>query len=186
MVLSKNFLESVKLIDNKAKFMRLFIIGYKSSGKTTFGKKLANRLNLKFIDLDQVIEKREGCTIPELYEKIGDAEFRKKEWEALSQIVKEDNLIVSTGGGAPCHCDNMTLMEQYGEVLYIKLDDDTLVSRLKYATTDRPIVKNKSDIELREYMKDLRNRCEHHYLRAKYIIDGKDLTVEKALGIINI
>ncbi len=166
--------------------MRLFIIGYKSSGKTTFGKKLAKKLDMAFIDLDDVIETREGCAIPELYERIGDTEFRKKEWEALNQIVQEDNLVVSTGGGAPCHCDNMTLMEQYGEVLYIKLDDNTLISRLKHATSDRPIVKNKTDKELRVYLKDLRNRCEHHYLRAKYILDGKQLTVKKSLEIMNI
>ena len=98
--------------------MRIFIIGYKSSGKTTLGKQLAKRLNMKFIDLDHVIEEREAVSIPELYEKIGDDEFRKKEWEALLEIVKQDNLVISTGGGAPCHCDNMTLMEKFGEVLY--------------------------------------------------------------------
>jgi shikimate kinase len=166
--------------------MRIFIIGYKSSGKTTLGRQLAKRLNMKFIDLDHVIEKREAVSIPELYEKIGDDEFRKKEWEALLEIVKHDNLIISTGGGAPCHCDNMTLMEKFGEVLYIKLDNNTLVSRLKFATKDRPIVKNKTDEELREYVTDLREKCEHHYLRAKYIVDGKNLTVEKVLKVLDI
>lgn len=164
--------------------MRIFIIGYKSSGKTTIGKQLAKRLNMKFIDLDDVIEVREGSSIPVLYEKIGDTEFREKEWEALKEIVQEENLIVSTGGGTPCHCDNMNLMEKYGDILYIKLDNDTLVSRLKYATADRPIVKNKTDEELREYVKDLKDRCEHHYLRAKYIVDGKDLTVDKILNVL--
>jgi shikimate kinase len=166
--------------------MRIFIIGYKSSGKTTLGKQLAKRLNMKFIDLDHVIEEREAVLIPELYEKIGDDEFRKKEWKALLEIVKQDNLVISTGGGAPCHCDNMTLMEKFGEVLYIKLDNNTLVSRLKFATKDRPIVKNKTDEELRKYVTDLREKCEHHYLRAKYIVDGKNLTVEKVLKVLDI
>lgn len=166
--------------------MRIFIIGYKSSGKTTLGRQLAKRLKMTFVDLDDVIEERENVSIPELYEKIGDDEFRKKEWEALLEIVKQDNLIISTGGGAPCHCDNMTLMEKFGEVLYIKLDNNTLVSRLKFATKDRPIVKNKTDEELREYVTDLREKCEHNYLRAKYIVDGKNLTVEKVLKVLAI
>jgi shikimate kinase len=169
----------------KVEFMRIFIIGFKSSGKTTLGKQLARRLKMKFIDLDTVIENMEKTSIPELYEKIGDDAFRKKEWKALKEIVTEDNLVVSTGGGAPCHCDNMTLMEQYGDVLYIKLDDDTLVSRLKLATLNRPIVKNKTDIELREYVRDLKDKCEHHYLRARYIVEGKDLTVDKILKVLD-
>ncbi len=166
--------------------MRLFIIGYKSSGKTTMGKKLANRLNMEFVDLDEVIEERENKTIPELYKEVGDEEFRTLEWKALKQVVEKDNIIVSTGGGAPCHCDNMNLMEKFGEVLYIHLDNDTLVNRLKAATKDRPIVYNKSEEELKNYVKDQRYRCEHHYTRAKYTVEGKDLTVEKMLEVLNI
>ena len=63
--------------------MRLFIIGYKNSGKTTIGKKLANKLGLEFIDLDDVIEERESKSIPELYLENGDEGFRFLEWKAL-------------------------------------------------------------------------------------------------------
>lgn len=166
--------------------MRLFIIGYKSSGKTTIGKKLAQKLKMEFIDLDHAIEERENRSVPEIYTEIGDTEFRKLEWEVLREIVKKDNIIVSTGGGAPCHCNNMSLMEKYGDVLYIHLDNDTLVSRLKHATKDRPIVLNKTDEELRDYIADLRNRCEHHYTRAKYIIEGKDISVNKIIEALNL
>lgn len=164
---------------------RIFIIGYKSSGKTTMGKKLARKLNMEFIDLDEAIEQSEGKTIPELYSQIGDEAFRILEWKALNKIIEKDNIIVSTGGGAPCHCDNMSLMEKYGEVIYIKLDNDTLVSRLKHATRDRPIVLNMTDEELRVYVSKQRINCEHHYERAKYIVDGKDLTVEKILEVLS-
>lgn len=150
------------------------------------GKKLAHRLNMEFIDLDEVIEQREAKSIPELYTELGDEKFRHKEWEALLSVVKKDNIVVSLGGGAPCHCDNMNLIEQHGEVIYIRLDNEILVSRLKVATKDRPIVLNKTDIELQEYIEDIRDRCEHHYLRAKYYIDGKDLTVDKMIKEIDL
>jgi shikimate kinase len=166
--------------------VRLFIIGYKSSGKTTIGKKLAQRLKMEFIDLDQVIEQRENKSIPEVYIEKGDTEFRTIEWAALKDVVKKDNIVVSTGGGAPCHCDNMNLMEKYGEVIYLHLDNDTLVSRLKHATKDRPIVLNKTDEQLREYISELRNRCEHHYTRAKYIIEGKNITVDNLINTIGL
>lgn len=164
--------------------MRYFIIGYKSSGKTTIGKKLAVALNMEFIDLDEVIEMKEGKSVPEIYTTIGDEGFRVKEWEALKEIVRKDNIVVALGGGAPCHCDNMNLIEKHGEVIYIKLDDDTLVNRLKDATKDRPIVLNKTDEELRSYVKDVRERCEHHYLRAKYYVNGKDISVRNILEVL--
>ena len=158
--------------------MRLFIIGYKSSGKTTLGKKLAERLKLDFIDLDEFIEHQEGKTIPDVFLEGGEEEFRRKEWKALRQVIKRDNILVSTGGGVPCHCDNMSLMEKYGDVIYLKVDDEILVSRLKIASGHRPIIKGKSEEELRVYLAALRHRCEHHYLRARYVIDGTRVEIE--------
>ena len=166
--------------------MRLFIIGYKSSGKTTIGKKLANRLGMDFVDLDGWIERVNGRTVPEIFSQEGEEEFRNIEWKALKEVVKKDNIVVSTGGGAPCHCDNMNLMEKYGDVLYLRVDEDTLVSRLKSATKDRPIVKGKNDEELRKYVSDLKKRCEHHYARAKYIVDGRDIKLDQIVELLNI
>ena len=72
----------------------------------------------------------------------------------------------------------MNLMEQYGDVIYLNVTDETLVNRLKKAVHDRPIVKGKTEEELRAYMADLRNRCEHHYKRAKYIVDGENINLD--------
>jgi shikimate kinase len=171
-------------LPDKTEIVRLFIVGFKSSGKTTLGKKLAESLNLGFVDLDERIENDEGRTIPEIFLEEGEEEFRNKEWKALKNVVKEDNIVISTGGGAPCHCDNMTLMEKYGEVIYLKVDDDTLVSRLKTAADSRPILKAKSEEELRIYLADLRQRCEHHYLRAKVIIDGNKTGLEDIIRLL--
>jgi shikimate kinase len=164
--------------------MRYFLIGYKSSGKSTMGRKLAKRIGMRFVDLDEVIEFREGKPIPELYTELGDEQFRIREWQALKEVVKEDDIVVALGGGAPCHCDNMNLLEKAGEVIYLKVDSEVLAERLKEAASHRPIVLNKSKEELLNYIKDLRLRCEHHYLRAKYIVDGHDLTADILAGII--
>jgi shikimate kinase len=75
----------------------------------------------------------------------------------------------------------MTLMESYGDVVYLKVSDNTLVNRLKLATGDRPIVKGKTTEELRQYVTALREKCEHHYLRAKYIVDGDSLDMESVI-----
>jgi shikimate kinase len=162
--------------------MRYFIIGFKNSGKTTLGRKLADRLNLEFLDLDEYIEKREGKSIPEIYTRLGEDGFRRLEWKALKDVaVQHNHIVVSTGGGAPCHCDNMALMEKYGDVIYLNVSNELLVQRLKHAARDRPIVQGKSEAELREYIAGLRERCEHHYLRAKYVIAGDNPNVEEVV-----
>lgn len=157
--------------------MRYFIIGFKNSGKTTLGRKLAEGLGLDFLDLDEFIEAREGKSIPEIYTRLGDEGFRRLEWKALKEAVKNDHMILSTGGGAPCNCDNMSLMEQYGDVIYLKVSDETLVNRLKIAAEDRPIVLGKTEEELRHYITELRRKCEHHFLRARFVVDGENLTM---------
>lgn len=159
--------------------MRYFIIGFKSSGKTTTGKELASILKMDFIDLDEEIEKMNGRSIPEIFTEDGENEFRKLEWKTLKEIVKKDNVIVSTGGGVPCHCENMALMEKHGEIIYLKVDSHTLVNRLEKVTAERPIVKNKTREELFQFVEELKNKCEHHYLRANYIVDGYNLDIKK-------
>jgi shikimate kinase len=158
--------------------LRYFVIGYKNSGKTTFGRKLAEKLGLEFTDLDELIEKINGKTIPEIYTDVGDDAFRRLEWKALRSLVKKENIVVSTGGGAPCHCENMNLMEQYGDVIYLKVSDEILVARLKKAAKNRPIVKGKTEEELRIFITELRSRCEHHLNRARYIVDGENLNID--------
>jgi shikimate kinase len=166
--------------------VRLFVIGYKSSGKTTLGKQLAARLDLEFIDLDDFLEQQEGMTIPEIFLKAGEKNFRQMERKALRRVIKKSNILVSTGGGAPCHLDNMTLMEKNGIVIYLKADDETLVSRLKTVTNDRPIIKGKSEEELRVYLAELRNRCEHYYVRAHIIVDGNQNEINDIIEQVNL
>jgi shikimate kinase len=146
------------------------------------GKKLAHRLKLEFIDLDEYIEQREQKTVPQLYTEVGDDKFRVIESKALNELVKKENVVISTGGGTPCFYNNMDLMEKYGTVIYIRLESEILISRLKEATKDRPIVLNKTEEELKEYVHELRSKREHFYTRAKYIVEGKDITVDKLIN----
>jgi len=165
--------------------MRYFIIGFKSSGKTTTGRKLARKLGMDFIYLDDHIEQMTSRSVPEIFSTEGETEFRNLEWKALKDVVNRDNIIVSTGGGVPCHCDNINLMEKYGEIIYLRLNNDILVSRLEKAASDRPIVKNKTRGDLYRYIVDLKNKCEHHYMRARYIIDGESLKIDKLVETLN-
>jgi shikimate kinase len=164
--------------------MRYFIIGFKNSGKTTFGKLLAGWLKMEFIDLDEYLENKESRSIPEIYSALGETAFRRLEWKALKEVVHIDHIVVSTGGGAPCNCDNMNLMEKYGDVIYLQVSDETLIGRLKLASKDRPVVLGKNEDEIRQYIADMRNRCEHHYRRAKYSIDGENINKDEVIRLL--
>ena len=78
----------------------------------------------------------------------------------------------------------MTLMEKYGDAIYLNVNNDILISRLKLAAKDRPIVLGKNEEELRQYVAELRLKCEHHYKRAKYIIDGENPDLEMVADLL--
>jgi shikimate kinase len=174
-----------KIVAFKSIRMRYFLIGYKSSGKTTLGKQLATKLKMRFIDMDHYMEERENKSIPEIYTELGDDKFRVLESEVLKEIVKTDNVVVSTGGGTPCHFNNMDIMRDNGEVIYIKVDDDILIERLKTAVSkNRPIVKNKSEQELKEYVSNLRKKREHFYDQAHHVIYGRNIQVGDIIDLL--
>ncbi len=80
------------------------------SGKSTAGIKLANMLGFKFVDLDNLIEEAQGITISEIFSTHGEEAFRKIEQEMLASTFELSNVIVATGGGAPCFYNNMDAM----------------------------------------------------------------------------
>jgi shikimate kinase len=162
--------------------VKIYLIGLKNSGKTTTGKKLARKLNLQFVDLDTLIEENDGRTVPEIFVQDGEDIFRKKEQEALQQTAILKDTVISTGGGVPRFFDNMEFMKKNGTTVYLQLDEDTLVGRLKVAAQNRPIVKGKSAEEIREYVNNLLTQYEHHYLRADYIVDAKNMSPDEIVA----
>ncbi|MCG8702000.1 MAG: shikimate kinase, partial [Bacteroidales bacterium] len=131
----------------------------------------------------------DGRTVPEIFTSEGEQVFREKEREALIEVCKEENVVISTGGGAPCWFNNMEIMVEKGETVYLMLENETLVGRLKVAAKDRPIVLGKTSEELHQYVRDLKEKFEHHYLKAKHHIDttGQNTgelvdKIEKVLG----
>ncbi|MBE7179186.1 MAG: shikimate kinase, partial [Mucilaginibacter polytrichastri] len=110
--------------------MKVFLIGFMGSGKTTAGKKLAAHLNRPFIDLDHVFERRYGSTIEAYFALYGEDAFRRAESELLKTTAYPDDAIISTGGGAPCFFDNIEWMNSQGLTIYIELPVKVLADRL--------------------------------------------------------
>ncbi|MDA3866041.1 MAG: shikimate kinase [Salinivirgaceae bacterium] len=154
--------------------MRIYLMGFMSSGKTTHGFQLAKALNLNFLDLDQYIEKKTKISVHELFQTRGEAYFRQLEREALDETFQMPHAVVSTGGGAPCFFDNVQAMNKNGITFYLKLPPKIILHRLQKSTRQRPLLANKTPEELAAYINQLLNERRTFYEQAHYTVDASN------------
>ena len=119
--------------------MNIILIGFMGAGKTTVGRKLANRLGYFFLDTDQQIEKQQGCTIEEIFRYAGEATFRDLETKLLETLQNVHNTILSTGGGMFLRLKNQELLKVIGKTVYLQVDRETLKQRLQ-CDQNRPLL----------------------------------------------
>jgi len=119
---------------------RIFLVGPMGAGKTTIGKKLARALRLRFVDCDHEIEHRTGATIPLIFDVEGEAGFRAREKRVIEDLVKEDDIVVATGGGAVLDPDNRAALQARGFVVYLHAPLEHLLARTR-GDTNRPLLK---------------------------------------------
>lgn len=112
--------------------VRIFLTGYMGAGKTTLGKAFARKLNIPFIDLDWYIEERFHKTVGELFTERGEAGFRELERNMLHEVAEFENVVISTGGGAPCFYDNMEFMNRTGKTVFLNVHPRCAVQTLAY------------------------------------------------------
>jgi len=155
--------------------MRVYLIGYMGSGKSTLGRRLAKHLGVQFVDMDHYIEERNCKTIPQIFEEEGEAEFRKKERKALEELSEFTDIVIATGGGAPCFFDNIDLMNRTGKTIYLNIDPTILADRLLHSKTERPLIKGKSRDELVAFIDDTLKKRNEFYMQAKYQITIPDV-----------
>jgi len=164
--------------------MRIFLIGFMGSGKSTMGRALASELDLTFIDLDSFLEEKYFKTIPQIFAEEGEESFRRKERNVLEEVCSFDNVILATGGGAPCFFDNMKLMNKSGFCVFLDVDVTSLVNRLIHAKTERPLIKGKSPEELHEFIEGLLAKRRPFYEKARYILTGSEITANQVISLL--
>jgi shikimate kinase len=165
--------------------MRIFLIGFMGSGKSTAGKRLAMRLKYSFIDMDRVIEEESGMPINRIFDEKGEEEFRRMEHELIKRISGMEDVVVSTGGGVPCHLDNMEIINKNGISIYLKMTAEDLLNRLKGSKYERPLIRDLSTAELAEYINEKLKEREPFYLKSKYIIDGEEPDIPEIIELIS-
>lgn len=160
--------------------MKIVLLGYMGSGKTSIGMYLANKIHHNFTDLDHYIENKEGKTITEIFDEKGEIYFRKIEHEYLNQFLNENkSYVLSLGGGTPCYGSNMDMIINQKNLFsfYLHASIPTLVKRLLENSSNRPLISSLSHQELTEYVgKHLFERS-NFYQKAMYKIftDTKEI-----------
>lgn len=156
---------------------KLLLCGYMGSGKSTIAQLLGKATGLPSIDLDDIIEKKAGKTIPQLFAEDGEIKFRRLEHENLKELMLTDGgFVLSLGGGTPCYANNHLFLQQEDVIsVYLKTSIDELTKRLTQQGKGRPLLDNLPDDELHDYIaKHLFDRS-YYYHQAKHVVatDGK-------------
>mgnify|MGYP002597048398 CR=1 FL=1 len=154
---------------------RIILIGYMGSGKTTLGNALSKELGLPFFDLDWYIENRFCRTVSRLFAERGEEGFRHIEREMLHEVAEFENVVISTGGGAPCFFDNMDFMNRTGKTVFLDVHPDVLFRRLRVAKQQRPILQGKEDDELKAFIVQALEKRAPFYHQAQYIFNADEL-----------
>lgn len=122
------------------------------AGKTTMGRQIAKRLNMDFDDSDHAIEAYTGADIPLIFEKEGEAGFRKREAAVIDELTSKPNLVLATGGGAILAEENRNHLKSRGIVIYLHSDIKHLLDRVRH-DKNRPLLQNSDPAAtLREIM----------------------------------
>ena len=161
--------------------MKIVLLGYMASGKSTIGREISKKLDMKFIDLDDYISKREKRSISEIFKVKGEIYFRRIESFYLSEILNsKDSIILSLGGGTPCYSNNMELiLNSEASSIYIKASIKTLVARLTSEKNKRPLVAELENDKLTEFVAKHLFERRFFYEQASITVITEDKSIEE-------
>jgi shikimate kinase len=121
---------------------RVYLVGFMGSGKTTIGRRMAERLRVPFVDLDAEIEKSSGLTIRAIFEASGEAAFRQKEAVFLAGTESIPSAVIATGGGSFVQSANREMLQKLGTVVFLDVPFETILPRLT-GKGDRPLFESR-------------------------------------------
>jgi len=159
--------------------MRIFLIGFPGSGKSVLGRQLAQRLKSAFFDLDNLIEKHLGSSIPEIFKNNGERFFRETEANVLRKIIEShQKFVLATGGGTPCFEENINLMLKAGCSIYLEVSYEEIGRRLQQSSSDRPLLKGFTSGSFADQFKLRFGYRERYYRKADVVVTGDSISTD--------
>ncbi len=153
------------------------LVGFMGSGKTVVAKALAKELGLQSVDLDDIIEQREGRKITDIFAQDGEPYFRKVEKEIVGDISKGSKLVIACGGGVVLDSENMANLKSSCTVVYLKTNADVILKRTK-DEAHRPLLNVDNPKKKIEEFLDSRSE---YYEQADFTVDVSDLSIEQVV-----
>lgn len=149
----------------------LVLVGMMGAGKTTVGRRLATRLDRHFVDSDEEIEKAAGMTIEDIFATRGEPEFRAGEARVIARLLKDQGLVLGTGGGAFMNADTRAAIKAAAISVWIKADFELLFARVQ-RRSNRPLLKTANP---RQTLKDLIDKRYPVYAEADVTVVSRDI-----------
>lgn len=156
--------------------MKIVLLGYMGSGKSTVARSLADKIHTVAIDLDEFISTNEKMSIAELFSQKGEIYFRKIETQYLKELLfKKIDLVIALGGGTPCYGNNLQEILKGATSVYLKASIKTLADRLEKEKLSRPLIAGLPEYGLEEFIAKHLFERRNYYEQANHIvsIDGK-------------
>ena len=144
-------------------------------GKSAVGRTLARRLKRQFVDLDKVIEKTEGMKVKDIFAQKGEPYFRQCEKRALAEVLKQENQVVATGGGAIMDEENLRLLREKALLVCLTASPDALLKRVG-SGSKRPLLQ---DTDRKSRIEEFLRLREEKYAKAHLCVDTTDLTINQ-------
>ena len=167
--------------------MKIILLGYMASGKSTIGRLLAGEKNIPFIDLDAYIEDKEERTISDIFKTEGEIYFRLQENKYLKELLSsKDSFVLSLGGGTPCYGNNMDIITEHSKSFYLKASINTIFNRLKNETSQRPLVSTIGIDNLEEFIAKHLFERSVYYDQASEIINVNEKSIESIVSEIKL
>ncbi len=154
------------------------------SGKSYWAKQLAQKLKCGGYDLDYLIEMNEEKSIAEIFEEDGESYFRKAEAKVLRWFAEKKIFVLATGGGTPCFHENMEWMNKNGTTIWIDESIDVLAERLKPEKEHRPLIKNLSDNELKDFLSQKLAERRPFYSQSVIHLKDDDINLKNIVKLI--
>ncbi|MFH1391584.1 MAG: shikimate kinase [Candidatus Diapherotrites archaeon] len=162
------------------------LIGFRGTGKTQIGKRLAKRLNMTFFDTDKEIVRETGKTIPEIFEQSGESGFREIEKQVVKRVSSMDNVCISCGGGVVLFEENIEHLKKDATIILLEADAKTIYRRIK-RNRDRPALTEKEGIEEVKHLlserEELYQNAGDYKINTSY--DTLDECVQKIVDVMN-
>lgn len=162
------------------------LVGMMGAGKTTIGRKLASALGATFVDSDREIEKAADMSVQEIFETLGEKEFRRGERAVIKRLLKGDPIVLATGGGAYLESSTRNLMKTHAITVWMNADIDVLWRRVSRRST-RPLLQQPNPREVLERLNEERSPV---YAEADFVVESGDgpadevvSALRKALGV---